>query len=58
MRSILVVKVNSYLSHYCRVGDILSIYGVTVHGLPFVLSKHKNNKGHKVVFNSEYFEWV
>lgn len=53
-----IIKVSCYHSHYVKVGDVINPDGFTIHGLPYILSKHKNNKGHRVVFNKEYFEVV
>lgn len=50
---ILITKTGPYYRQYADVGDIKDVEGFTVHGHPYITSKHPNNKGHKVVFQIE-----
>lgn len=47
---ILITRTGPYYRQYASVGDIVDVEGFTVHGHPYITSKHQNNKGHKVVF--------
>lgn len=45
-----VTDPNVYKSQYVSDGDVVEVEGFTIHGHPYITSKHKNNHGHKVVF--------
>ncbi|OTG87923.1 hypothetical protein [Acinetobacter sp. ANC 3813] len=45
-----ITATGPYYRQYVAIGDIVEVEGFTVHGHPYITSKHKNNRGHMVVF--------
>lgn len=52
----IVARPNSFLSKYIKEGQTIDVDGWTVQGLPYVYSKHPNNKGFQVVIPSHVYK--
>ena len=52
---ILITQTNNYTGKYVKENEVVTPDGFTIHGYPYVLSKHKNNKGHKCVLSFDSF---